>query len=172
MVKARWDNWRKRGTERSMLLDQLWKVEKECLFWQEQSVRFEARLRKERGEHERKLAEFRDECGLPGLSPAEIERLAMLAEECGEVVQAVGKVLRHGWDSSSPYGSRTNRATLEREVGDVRAVIGLMLDYHDLHLAEVQTWQRRKRAAVPRRTHYQDCSMSREEQLEMMRAAR
>ena len=170
MVKARWNDWRKRKAEQRALPDRYWKVQKECLFWQQESIRFEERVKKERSEHERKLAEFRGDSGIPGLSPAEIERLSMLAEECGEVVQAVGKVLRHGWDCSSPYGSRTNRVTLEREVGDVRAIVGLMLDSHDLHLAEVQTWQRRKRAAVPKWTHYQDCSMSREEQLEMMRA--
>lgn len=32
-----------------------------------------------------------------GLSPAEVERLALLAEECGEVIQTVGKILRHGY---------------------------------------------------------------------------
>ena len=31
------------------------------------------------------------------LTPAETERLAILAEECGEVIQAVGKILRHGY---------------------------------------------------------------------------
>ena len=31
-----------------------------------------------------------------GLTPAEAERLALLMEECGEVVQIIGKVLRHG----------------------------------------------------------------------------
>ncbi len=44
-------------------------------------------------------------CALPGLSPGEIERLAILAEECGEVAQAVGKVLRFGWKASRPTGA-------------------------------------------------------------------
>jgi hypothetical protein len=39
-----------------------------------------------------------------GLTPAEAERLALLAEECGEVIQAIGKVLRHGYESRHPYG--------------------------------------------------------------------
>ena len=53
------------------------------------------------------------------LSPAEAERLALLAEECGEVVQAIGKVLRHGFENSHPDGGPTNREALERECGDV-----------------------------------------------------
>ncbi len=53
------------------------------------------------------------------LSPSEAERLAMLAEGCGEVVQAIGKILRHGYESTHPDGGPTNRATLERECGDV-----------------------------------------------------
>lgn len=108
--------------------------------------------------------------GLPGLSPAEIERLAILAEECGEVVQAVGKVLRHGWESQSPYGGKTNRVALEREIGNVRAIVNLMLDSRDVRLGDVQSWQRSKRVALEKWTHYQECSMPREDQLAMMEA--
>ncbi len=110
---------------------------------------------------------------LPGLTPAEIERLAMLAEECGEVVQAVGMVLRHGWESSSPFEScgRQNRGALEKEIGNVRAVVNLMLDVDDLSLSAVQSWQGAKRKALPKWTHHQPDSMSREEQLAMMEGA-
>lgn len=66
------------------------------------------------------------------LSPAEAERLAMLAEEAGEIVQAVGKVLRHGYSSRHPDGGRDNRHHLRREVDDLRAVIGLMEAAGDL----------------------------------------
>jgi NTP pyrophosphatase (non-canonical NTP hydrolase) len=107
---------------------------------------------------------------IPGLSAAEIERLAILAEECGEVVQAVGKVLRHGWDSQSPYGGKPNRVALEREIGNVRAVVNLMLDAGDVRLRDVQSWQRCKRLALPRWTHHQEDSMPRDQQLAMMRA--
>lgn len=98
--------------------------------------------------------------GLPGedipyLTAAEIERLAMLAEECGEVVQAISKVLRHGWNSQSPYGGKPNRIALERELGDVRAIVNMMLDADDVRLAEIQTWQRSKRRAMRQWTHHQ-----------------
>lgn len=57
------------------------------------------------------------------LTPAQAERLAMLAEECAEVIQVVGEILRHGYDSHHPSDpSTTNRQLLEREMTDLRAV--------------------------------------------------
>lgn len=44
----------------------------------------------------------------------------MLSEEMGEAIQAIGKVLRHGYDSRHPDGGPTNKESLERECGDVR----------------------------------------------------
>ena len=62
-----------------------------------------------------------------GLTPAEAERLAMLAEECAEVIQAAGKILRNGYGSCHPDHPRvTNRALLGREVTDLLAVLYLM----------------------------------------------
>jgi NTP pyrophosphatase (non-canonical NTP hydrolase) len=110
-------------------------------------------------------------CGeLPGLTPGELERLAILAEECGEVATAVGKILRFGWESQSPYGGKPNRKALEQELGNVRAVVNLMLDAGDLNLNAIQSWQRNKRVALVKWTLYQECSMGREQQLEMIRA--
>jgi NTP pyrophosphatase (non-canonical NTP hydrolase) len=60
-----------------------------------------------------------------GLTPAELEGLAILAEECGEVVQRVGKILRHGkrkWDGTS------NVERLESEVGDIQAIVEVLVD--------------------------------------------
>jgi len=61
------------------------------------------------------------------LSPAEAERLAMLAEECGEVIQVVGKILRHGYESHHPADpTTTNRDLLTKELSDLYAVIEMM----------------------------------------------
>ena len=61
------------------------------------------------------------------LTPAEAERLAMLAEEAGEIVQVVGKILRHGYESYHPDNPHsTNRDLLAKEVTDILAVIELM----------------------------------------------
>jgi len=58
------------------------------------------------------------------LTPAEAERLAMLAEECGEVIQIIGKILRHGYASHNPKDMKKmpNKFLLSKEMGDVLAV--------------------------------------------------
>ncbi|KFH18409.1 hypothetical protein ELZ19_06815 [Brucella abortus] len=71
------------------------------------------------------------------LTPAQAERLAMLAEEAGEVVQAACKALRHGFESTHPDGGPTNRSLLARELRDLNAVMGMMLASGDLPLDEV-----------------------------------
>lgn len=61
------------------------------------------------------------------LTPAEAERLAMLAEECAEVIQVVGKILRHGYESFHPNDPLiTNREILCMELMDLHAVVELM----------------------------------------------
>jgi len=68
------------------------------------------------------------------LSPAEAERLALLAEECAEVIQVVGKILRHGYRSTHPADPNglDNGELLAQELGDVRAAVTLMLRAGDL----------------------------------------
>ena len=61
------------------------------------------------------------------LTPAQAERLAMLAEECGEVIQAVGKILRHGFESRHPNGGETNKDALLRELGDLSCLSTVVL---------------------------------------------
>lgn len=57
------------------------------------------------------------------LTPAQAERLAMLIEECGEVIQVAGKILRHGYDNYHPDRPHiTNRELLQRELTDLAAV--------------------------------------------------
>jgi|ERR1035437_3038508 NTP pyrophosphatase (non-canonical NTP hydrolase) len=71
------------------------------------------------------------------LSPAEAERLAILAEECGEVVQIVGKILRHGYESYSPLDphEKPNRRLLEKELGDVLWIIVRMDESADINFS-------------------------------------
>lgn len=57
------------------------------------------------------------------LTPAQAERLAILAEECAEVIQIVGKILRHGMESFHPVTLESNRAALLREITDVKAAM-------------------------------------------------
>ena len=89
------------------------------------------------------------------LSPGEAERLAMLAEEAGEIVQAVGKVLRHGYESRDIGSGRTNRQSLLRELQDLEAVRRMMFDAGDISTPEpgemTRTMQRKLRY-----THHQE----------------
>lgn len=72
------------------------------------------------------------------LTPAQAERLAILAEEAGEIVQAVGKILRHGYASYHPNDDRVdNRDMLSREIGDITAVIHDMVVQEDLRLSVI-----------------------------------
>ncbi len=76
------------------------------------------------------------------LTPAQAERLAIVAEECGEVVQAIGKILRHGyesWHPADPDGPN-NRERLERELGDLRAVVQMMSDAGDVGALAIQQY--------------------------------
>lgn len=86
------------------------------------------------------------------LTPAEAERLAMLAEEAGEIVQAVGKVLRHGYSSTHPDGGPDNRVLLHKEVSDLLAIAQTMVATGDLtQLSKAQDVWRKKL----RYTHHQ-----------------
>jgi len=59
----------------------------------------------------------------------------LLAEECGEVIQVIGKILRHGYDSTHPNDPEgdTNRALLENELGDLNAALQLMTEAKDIY---------------------------------------
>ena len=93
------------------------------------------------------------------LTPAEAERLAMLAEECAEVIQIVGKILRHGYDSYHPADPETtNRDLLAKELTDIEAVRGEM-QRHELRDYEMRdpfqaVWRRKLRF-----THHQEVAL-------------
>ena len=92
-----------------------------------------------------------------GLTPAEAERLAMLAEEAGEIVQMVGKILRHGYESYHPdHPGETNRQLLYGEIADLRGVMLLMSMAGDMNTThdEVQIITRAKKKM--RYAHHQD----------------
>lgn len=66
------------------------------------------------------------------LTPAQLERLALLTEELGEALQATGKVLRFGYSSRHPKGGLTNKESLELELGHVRHAIIRLCASEDL----------------------------------------
>jgi hypothetical protein len=56
------------------------------------------------------------------------ELLLIVQEECAEVIQAVSKCERFGIDNYKPGKPKTNREHLEEEVGDLLAMIELLID--------------------------------------------
>lgn len=61
----------------------------------------------------------------------ENEIMNILAEECAEVIQSISKCNRFGIDNLKPGKPKTNREHLEDELGDVLAMIDIMLE-HDI----------------------------------------
>lgn len=55
------------------------------------------------------------------------ETLDILQEECAEVIQAVSKCRRFGFENYKPGEPKTNRQHLEEELGDMLAMIDIML---------------------------------------------
>lgn len=71
-----------------------------------------------------------------GLTDAQAERLSMLSEEAGEVVQAIGKILRHGYvatdHNQSPPVKHDNGAELAIELGQLIGIVDQMVMDGDL----------------------------------------
>ena len=56
------------------------------------------------------------------------EILLILQEECAEVTQAISKCFRFGPDQMKPGKDRTNVNMLEEEIGDLYAMVELLVD--------------------------------------------
>lgn len=55
------------------------------------------------------------------------EILLILQEECAEVTQAISKCFRFGADQMKPGKERTNISMLEEEIGDLLAMVELLV---------------------------------------------
>jgi len=88
------------------------------------------------------------------LCNAEIERLALLGEELGEVQQIIGKILRHGFETCHPNRPHmTNRDELERELGDVLLASKMMCDLGDLLEENIEGYAQMKKRKVGKYLH-------------------
>ena len=93
------------------------------------------------------------------LSPAQAERLYLLMEEMGEAIQAIGKVLRHGYEGYNPLlpikGRNTNRGDLEKEMGHVLCALALMKSAGDIDFGVIQDAQNIKNLKIASYLHHQ-----------------
>lgn len=91
------------------------------------------------------------------LSEEQAESLALLAEECAEVIVAIQKIMRHGLESCHPNTpSFTNRNALENEIGDVLASIRMARNNVGLDDATINRSQRAKHLNVEAWVHHMD----------------
>ena len=58
----------------------------------------------------------------------EREVMNILSEECAEVIQAISKCHRFGLDNYKPGKPKTNREHLEEELGDLLAMVDILLE--------------------------------------------
>jgi NTP pyrophosphatase (non-canonical NTP hydrolase) len=56
------------------------------------------------------------------------EVMDITQEECAEVIQAISKISRFGIDNFKPGKPKTNREHLEEELGDMLAMVDIMLE--------------------------------------------
>lgn len=91
------------------------------------------------------------------LNPAEVERLSLLFEEMGEAIQAIGKVMRHGYESYHPTkpGAMTNRGDLQKELGHVRHAMIRLCDAGDLSKEAIHKAADAKAISVVDYLHHQ-----------------
>ena len=90
------------------------------------------------------------------LTPAQLERLAILGEELGEAQQVIGKIIRHGYESGNPLiDYEANRSLLERECGHVYEAILMLCRDKDISESEVNRSQEQKKQNIKRWLHHQ-----------------
>lgn len=92
-----------------------------------------------------------------GLTPAQDERLAKLAEECAEVIKAVCKIFRHGYESRDPtkQASLTNRRDLEFEVANVTNATTALVLAGDLDARRITNFAFEEKGRVNDYMHHQ-----------------
>lgn len=91
------------------------------------------------------------------LTKEELERLALLAEECGEVQQIIGKIIRHGYESFSPFDDDqiSNRRLLEKELGDIEFACRLMIKAEDINRLAITKGEAEKAVSAKKYLHHQ-----------------
>lgn len=89
-------------------------------------------------------------------TPAEAERLHVLIEEAGEVIQIACKILRHGYESYHPdVDDKTNRDELMREMGDLRYAMTLLAAADDVERDVVVDYSVKKAIKIQEWLHHQ-----------------
>lgn len=75
------------------------------------------------------------------------EILNILQEECAEVIQVISKCRRFGIDNSHKDGI-TQRQKLTQEIGDVSAMISLLIDHGVVSVEDIEIAEQAKFAKL------------------------
>ena len=75
----------------------------------------------------------------------ESEIMDIAQEECAEVIQAISKVRRFGFDGKHPDKTFNNREHLEEEIGDLVCMFDLMREHSMIEWSNVIEASERKR---------------------------
>jgi NTP pyrophosphatase (non-canonical NTP hydrolase) len=70
--------------------------------------------------------------------------LHLLSEECSEVIQIICKIKRFGLDFKHPRTGETNLTELEKEIGDVMAIVAILLQNGQVSGANVDEYAHAK----------------------------
>lgn len=73
------------------------------------------------------------------------EILNILQEECAEVSQVVSKIRRFGIDQINYHSNKSQRETLEMELGDLQCLINLAVEYKIVEKKKIDQAVKRKR---------------------------
>ena len=87
------------------------------------------------------------------LTDQQEELLALVIEECSEVIKAATKILRHGCVTEWGGHDYDNRTELEREMADVYVMIKALIKTDFVSHQRIVSHVAHKRATVHRWTH-------------------
>ena len=78
------------------------------------------------------------------MNSQEREVMNILSEECAEVIQAISKCHRFGIDNFKPGKPKTNREHLEEELGDLMAMVDILIKMEVIDPAVLEVAKRAK----------------------------
>ena len=73
--------------------------------------------------------------------------MSIFQEESAEVIQAISKIFRFGYNSKHPQSDQTNREHLAEEIGDLIAMVQLVIeneivDWRDVEIAKDKKFEK------------------------------
>lgn len=88
------------------------------------------------------------------LNASELERLAVLSEELGEVQQVIGKILRHGYERCDHEEGIPNRELLEKELGDIIFAMEFLIINEDVNESNILLHKELKKDTLRKHLHH------------------